>query len=75
MVSIINVFNFLKVQEDIIANYGKNLECYLIIYLAALIDERILCMNGGLSPDLKNIDQVNRIKRLQEIPEQDSKYF
>jgi hypothetical protein len=56
MVSIINVFNFLKVQEDIIANYGKNLECYLIIYLAALIDERILCMNGGLSPDLKNID-------------------
>ncbi len=37
--------------------------------IAALIDEKIFCMHGGLSPDLQSMDQIEKIKRPQEIPE------
>lgn len=37
--------------------------------VAALIDDKILCMHGGLSPDLKSLDQVRNIGRPTDIPE------
>jgi serine/threonine-protein phosphatase 6 catalytic subunit len=36
--------------------------------LAAVIDGRILCVHGGLSPDLTTIDEIRLIDRQQEIP-------
>uniref|UniRef100_A0A7S3PNK0 Serine/threonine-protein phosphatase n=1 Tax=Aplanochytrium stocchinoi TaxID=215587 RepID=A0A7S3PNK0_9STRA len=36
--------------------------------LAALIDGKIFCVHGGLSPDIRTIDQVRTIDRTQEIP-------
>ena len=30
-----------------------------VAMVAALVEETILCMHGGLSPDLKNFEQVN----------------
>ena len=38
--------------------------------VAALVDEKILCMHGGLSPDLQNLDQIKKILRPTDIPEQ-----
>ena len=37
--------------------------------IAALIDEKILCMHGGLSPELNSIDQINKINRPTEVPD------
>ncbi|CAI2374208.1 unnamed protein product [Moneuplotes crassus] len=37
--------------------------------VAALIEERILCMHGGLSPELKNFDQIRSLYRPSEIPD------
>ncbi|KAI9010654.1 Metallo-dependent phosphatase-like protein [Hyaloraphidium curvatum] len=36
--------------------------------LAAVIDGKILCVHGGLSPDVRTLDQVRTIQRCQEIP-------
>jgi serine/threonine-protein phosphatase 6 catalytic subunit len=36
--------------------------------LAALIDGRVLCVHGGLSPDVRTLDQVRTVDRVCEIP-------
>ena len=38
--------------------------------VAALIDEKIFCMHGGLSPELKNMDQIKNIMRPTDVPDQ-----
>ena len=39
--------------------------------VAALIDDKILCMHGGLSPDLKNIQSIQDISRPTDIVDYD----
>ncbi|KAI9366815.1 Metallo-dependent phosphatase-like protein [Zopfochytrium polystomum] len=36
--------------------------------LAAIIDGRIFCVHGGLSPDIRTFDQIRTIQRCQEVP-------
>lgn len=36
--------------------------------LSAIIDGRVLCVHGGLSPDIRTIDQIRVIERNCEIP-------
>lgn len=37
--------------------------------VAGLVDNRIFCMHGGLSPELKDLDQVRRILRPTDVPD------
>ncbi|WFD42010.1 protein-serine/threonine phosphatase [Malassezia psittaci] len=37
-------------------------------YIFMIIDGRVLCIHGGLSPELRTIDQIRTIMRMQEVP-------
>jgi serine/threonine-protein phosphatase PP1 catalytic subunit len=37
--------------------------------ICALIDDRILCMHGGLSPDLQNVSTIKSILRPTDVPD------
>lgn len=37
--------------------------------VAAIIEDKILCMHGGISPDLKHLDNIWNIKRPTDIPD------
>ncbi|KAM0978844.1 hypothetical protein ACFX13_015026 [Malus domestica] len=45
-------------------------DCFNCLPVAALIDEKILCMHGGLSPDLKHLDEIRNIARPVDVPDQ-----
>ena len=44
-------------------------ELFNFLPVAALIDDKILCMHGGLSPELKNIQNIQDISRPTDIPD------
>ena len=44
-------------------------DCFNCLPLAAVIDSRIFCCHGGLSPDLKSFDQINAVARPTDVPD------
>lgn len=44
-------------------------DCFNCLPLAALIDRKIFCCHGGLSPDLKSMDQINKVMRPTDVPD------
>lgn len=44
-------------------------DCFNCLPVAALVDDRILCMHGGLSPDLSTLDQIKSIVRPTDVPD------
>ncbi|KCV67508.1 serine/threonine-protein phosphatase ppe1 [Fonticula alba] len=44
--------------------------CSVFDYLSvtALVDGRVFCVHGGLSPDIRTLDKIHTIQRCREIP-------
>jgi serine/threonine-protein phosphatase 6 catalytic subunit len=60
--------------EEVMRKYGNAnpwkycTDVFDYLPLGALVEGRVLCIHGGLSPDIKTIDQIRTIDRKIEIP-------
>ena len=43
-------------------------EVFDFLSLSAIIDDRVFCVHGGLSPSVNTLDQIRTIDRKQEVP-------
>lgn len=65
------VYGFL---DEVIRKYGNAnawnscIEVFDLLPIGALVDDKILCIHGGLSPEVRTIDQIRTIERNVEIP-------
>ncbi|KAI6152598.1 serine/threonine specific protein phosphatase [Pisolithus tinctorius] len=60
--------------DECVRKYGSTnvwrwcCEVFDYLALAAIVDGRVFCVHGGLSPNLQSIDQIRAIDRKQEVP-------
>ena len=45
-------------------------DCFNCFPVAAIIDEKLFCCHGGLSPDMQSMEQIRRIMRPTDVPDQ-----
>lgn len=45
-------------------------DCFNSLPVAAIVDGKIFCMHGGLSPGLSHMDQIKRLPRPANVPDQ-----
>ncbi|CAN6468488.1 unnamed protein product [Victoria cruziana] len=45
-------------------------DCFNCLPVAAIIDDKILCMHGGLSPEMESLEQIKMIERPIDVPDQ-----
>jgi serine/threonine-protein phosphatase PP1 catalytic subunit len=44
-------------------------DCFNCLPVSAVCDNKILCMHGGLSPELSSLDQIKRVVRPTDVPD------
>lgn len=60
--------------DDCMKRYGNILcwsrcmDVFDVLPIAGLIDENVLCVHGGLSPEIRTLDQIRLIPRRLEVP-------
>jgi diadenosine tetraphosphatase ApaH/serine/threonine PP2A family protein phosphatase len=67
----VEVFDYLNLAavSFLLKSFCSVLLFSLFLFLQ-LVDNRIFCVHGGLSPIIRTIDQIQILERLQEIPHQ-----
>ncbi|TGZ50946.1 Serine/threonine-protein phosphatase, partial [Temnothorax longispinosus] len=71
LISLVSSFSVLDECQN---KYGNANACkyscrvFDLLTVAAVIDEQVLCVHGGLSPAIRTLDQIRTIERNQEIP-------
>ncbi|KAG2655024.1 hypothetical protein PVAP13_1NG555200 [Panicum virgatum] len=58
-----------KYPENFFLLRGNHEYCFNCLPVSALIDEKILCMHGGLSPELNKLDQILNLNRPTDVPD------
>lgn len=46
--------------------YDLFIECFQTLPICAVVNEEYLCMHGGISPDIRDIKEVNKVNRFEE---------
>ena len=61
--------------DECFKKYGNNpsiwntfMDLFDFLPLCALIENKILCLHGGLSPNIQTIEEINQLDRKQELP-------
>merc|ERR1711939_871485 len=61
--------------EECVQKYGNTsvwkacCQVFDFMTLGAIVDGKVLCVHGGLSPEIRTLDQVRVVARAQEIPQ------
>ena len=60
-------------REEVLEKYDLEtydlfMEVFDALPISALVAKKYLAMHGGISPELKSIDEINKVNRFQEIP-------
>jgi serine/threonine-protein phosphatase 2B catalytic subunit len=48
--------------------WNESMSLFDCLPICALIDDRFLCMHGGISPHLKSLNDIEKLNRFQELP-------
>jgi len=70
--SVNKIYGFYDECKNRISLKSWKLFCdvFALMPLAGLIEGKILCMHGGLGPDLEYVEQILKLKKPYEIPEE-----
>lgn len=60
-------------REEVINMYDEDtyetfMDVFDSIPLASIVDDKYLAMHGGISPELRKVEDINKVNRFQEIP-------
>ncbi|KAK2751180.1 hypothetical protein FQN57_000257 [Myotisia sp. PD_48] len=64
--------------DECIQKYGNNsvwkacCQVFDFMTLGVIVDGKVLCLHGGLSPEVRTLDQIRIVARAQEIPHEGS---